>query len=279
MQDTSINNKQSMSDSQGIVLSIITASYNDYNRLAATVRSVENFYGDSRFEHIVIDGNSTDQTKKYLQEISCHDNFICLSEPDSGIYDAMNKGVAIANGAYLLFLNCGDQITTSPDYVASCLRLVIAEGVADILCFDCRVQDQSYSFVLRPRLAWPYRMPTSHQAMLFASPFLRLHRYDTNYRIAADFNLYLKAERTRVVVFTGVQPLTTIEAVGIASENPVLSYKEYLRAVAENLTGWVKWAAILRIGSKAAMVILFKKGLPRRLLGKLQRKLGTLYYG
>lgn len=278
MRDTSVS-MQPMSDSQDIILSIVTASYNDCQRLTATVRSLENFYGDSRFEHIVIDGNSKDETRKYLKDISYHDNFIYLSEPDSGIYDAMNKGVAIANGAYLLFLNCGDQMAASPDYIETSLRLVAAEDLVDIICFDSRVQDKSSSFILKPKFAWPYRMPTSHQAMLFARNFLRLHPYDTCYRIAADFNLYLKADRGRVAAFSGVQPLTTIEAVGIASENPVRSYQEYLRATAENLTGWVKWVAILRIGGKAAVVILFKKGLPRRLLGKLQRKLGTLYYG
>lgn len=268
-----LNQDLAESTMRDVLLSIVTVARNDHRRLVATIRSLEHFYDDDRFEHIVIDGNSTDETQQFLQENSRRTNFKCLSEPDSGIYDAMNKGSHLAAGRFLLFLNCGDRMLASPEHVDSWLRPLTLENKADIVCFCSRVQLGTNTTTLMPQLAWPYRMPTSHQAMVFAEDFMRAHAYDTRYRIAADFNLYLKADTTRVILFSGVEPLTAIEAVGIASANPMQSYTEYLRAAAQNLGGAVKWQALARIWFKAVVVILLKKALPENWVAALRRNI------
>ena len=89
-------------------LSIITINYNDSQGLEKTIVSVINqTYRD--FQYIVIDGNSTDGSRDVLEK---YDKYIdkWISEPDSGIYNAMNKGAYFANGEYLLFLNSGDYL-------------------------------------------------------------------------------------------------------------------------------------------------------------------------
>ena len=89
-------------------ISIITINYNDKYGLSRTIDSVLNqTYED--FEYIVIDGNSNDGSKEILKN---HDLSIdyWVSEPDSGIYNAMNKGIRVAKGDYLLFLNSGDYL-------------------------------------------------------------------------------------------------------------------------------------------------------------------------
>ena len=116
-------------------------------------------------------------------------------------------------------------------------------------------------------------MPTSHQAMIFSGKFVRTHLYNTRYKIAADFNLYLKTNRERVIFITSKQPLTLIEAVGIASENPTQSYAEYLIAASENLHGVLKWLTLARIGFKAIFIISLKKTLPRNWVSALRRYL------
>lgn len=258
---------------QDVLLSIITVVRNDHRRLAATIRSLECFYGDDRFEHIVIDGNSTDGAHKLLEDNSCHTNFRFLSEPDNGIYDAMNKGACLASGRFILFLNCGDLMLASPERVDSWLRPVIISNNADIVCFCSRMLCGTDVTTLMPRVAGSCEMPTSHQAMIFADEFMRAHPYDTRYRISADFNLYLKADTTRIIIISEDEPLTAIEAVGIASENPIQSYREYLRAAAENLRGSVKWRAMAMIGLKAAGVILLKRMLPRSWVAALRRNM------
>ncbi|MEO8236819.1 MAG: glycosyltransferase family 2 protein [Flavobacterium sp.] len=89
-------------------LSIITINYNDVQGLKKTVESVTNQYCKD-FEYIVIDGGSTDGSAEYLSLQNDKINY-WISEPDHGIYNAMNKGIKKAKGSYFLFLNSGDAL-------------------------------------------------------------------------------------------------------------------------------------------------------------------------
>jgi len=89
-------------------LSIITVNYNNREGLIKTVSSVINQTWQE-FEYIIIDGGSNDGSKEYLESKSQYFNY-WVSEKDSGIYNAMNKGIVNSNGKYLLFLNSGDVL-------------------------------------------------------------------------------------------------------------------------------------------------------------------------
>ena len=89
-------------------LSIVTINYNDAIGLERTIQSViTQTFKD--FEYIIIDGNSTDGSKEIIKKYS-EKIQVAISEPDTGIYNAMNKGAALAKGEYLLFLNSGDNL-------------------------------------------------------------------------------------------------------------------------------------------------------------------------
>ena len=89
-----------------MILSIITVSFNNLDGLTKTTNSIiEQTFRD--FEWIVIDGGSSDGSKEYLIKNSKYISYWC-SEPDNGIYNAMNKGIMKAKGNYLLFMNSGD---------------------------------------------------------------------------------------------------------------------------------------------------------------------------
>ena len=92
-------------------LSIVTITFNNLCGLQATERSIfnRNIQADVPFEWIVVDGKSSDGTREYLKKLD-HRNFSFISEPDSGIFDAMNKGVRMASGDIFLFLNSGDRL-------------------------------------------------------------------------------------------------------------------------------------------------------------------------
>ena len=93
------------------LLSIITINRNNANGLDKTIQSVINqSYED--FEYIVIDGNSTDHSIDIIKKYNSNINY-WVSETDKGIYNAMNKGIAEANGNYVLFLNSGDYLVNS----------------------------------------------------------------------------------------------------------------------------------------------------------------------
>ena len=92
-------------------ISIITINYNNASGLEKTIRSVvEQTYNE--YEYIIIDGASLDKSKEVIQEYQRYIDFWC-SEKDSGIYNAMNKGIQKASGEYLLFLNSGDVLHNS----------------------------------------------------------------------------------------------------------------------------------------------------------------------
>lgn len=90
------------------MISIITINYNNATGLEKTIKSVKNqTYQD--YEHIIIDGNSTDGSKEIIDKYKNSFNY-WISEPDSGVYNAMNKGIKVSKGDFLFFLNSGDRL-------------------------------------------------------------------------------------------------------------------------------------------------------------------------
>src|SRR5690606_20733259 len=90
------------------LLTIITINLNNLEGLKTTIESVLSQTWQE-FEYIVIDGGSTDGGKEYIESQKTHLNY-WVSEPDKGIYNAMNKGILKSSGKYLLFLNSGDHL-------------------------------------------------------------------------------------------------------------------------------------------------------------------------
>lgn len=260
-----------LAPSEEVVLSIITVVRNDPVRLAATIESLRGLYGNPKFEHIVIDGSSNDlKTLSLIQRESKHPNFNFLSEPDKGIYDAMNKGVHISRGRFLLFLNCGDRLVATSSQLVRWLGSLDTVRGFDLACFGCHVRHGARLTLLKPQSGNLHKMPTSHQAMVFSRDFMHSNPYDLQYRIAADFNLYMSANAGRMMILPD-RLLTDIEAVGVASENPAKAYKEYLQIAGRKLQGWNRCMALARIGGKGAVVIVLKVSLPRQWVHGLRR--------
>src|SRR5688500_16281265 len=91
-----------------VKLSIITINFNNKPGLEQTIRSVQAQNSD-QIEYLIIDGNSTDGSRELIETNNEIVNY-WVSEPDNGIYDAMNKGIKQATGDYLMFLNSGDYL-------------------------------------------------------------------------------------------------------------------------------------------------------------------------
>jgi glycosyltransferase involved in cell wall biosynthesis len=113
------------------VLSIITITYNAEEFLERTLRSIL-AQTDQDFEYLLIDGGSKDRTLAVAAQYKSRIN-VLISEPDRGLYDAMNKGQAKASGQYVWFMNAGDEIA-EPDAVAK-IKELAAEG-ADVIYSD-----------------------------------------------------------------------------------------------------------------------------------------------
>ena len=91
-----------------MLLSVITVVRNGAETISHTIDSVRK-QRDAHFEHIIVDGASTDQTLDIIR-LNQHERLRWISEPDRGIYDAMNKGIAMAHGEWILFLGADDEL-------------------------------------------------------------------------------------------------------------------------------------------------------------------------
>lgn len=130
-------------------LSVITVTYNAEQTLERTLRSVcSQSYSD--IEHIIVDGMSADSTISIVQKFE-NDKIKCISEPDKGLYDAMNKGISLATGDYLCFLNAGDTFFAE-DIVELMMK---TNSNADIIYGETAIVDLNGKFLRMRRLKAP----------------------------------------------------------------------------------------------------------------------------
>ncbi len=162
-----------------IVITVVTVVFNAAEALRRTIESVASQdYGN--LEYIVIDGGSTDGTPETIRN-SEGSITRWVSEPDGGIYDAMNKGVRKALGDYCIFMNAGDTFVDSRTVSTAVLRM--EEGV-DVAYGDI-IKDGVLKPSPEPRNC--HRMFYCHQAAFTRTSCLREFPFDTAHRYSADF--------------------------------------------------------------------------------------------
>ena len=172
-------------------VSIITINYNNHEGLQKTIDSIlAQTWRD--FEWIVIDGGSTDGSKALLEQQQDHFAYWC-SEPDKGVYNAMNKGIAKSRGEYLCFMNSGDIF-----YEEDTLMNVFSEErEADILYGDWlqvyEKHNQLMHFPFPVEIYSFYQRNICQQAMFVRSSLLKSNGFDESYQIDADFKRWTQA--------------------------------------------------------------------------------------
>ena len=170
--------------------SIITINYNNKEGLRKTIESVVNqTYND--YEYIVIDGASTDGSKEVIIEYSDYIQY-WVSEPDKGIYNAMNKGILVSHGEYLIFMNSGDTFYNS-NVLTDVLPYLDSAIVVGKL-YKAKYNKLSSIPQSNPTMMLFYEGSLDHQACfthkkLFKNPNAL---YDENYKIVADWKFYMQ---------------------------------------------------------------------------------------
>ena len=175
------------------LLSIITVVKNDEQNIQKTIRSIIS-QKKINYEYIIIDGKSTDNTLKKIREYKSKINKI-ISKKDNGIYDAMNKGIKVANGDVIVFCNSGDF------FYKNSLQKVM-------FLFDKFNYDFVFGTVLRNykkgkilkfgfnfnRMLYNFDFATSHSTGFFLKKkiYNLIGNYNTKFKISADYDLYFR---------------------------------------------------------------------------------------
>ena len=176
------------------LLSVITVVYNDVKHMERTMLSVIN-QTYSRMEYIIIDGGSTDGTRAIIERYSAKVAAL-ISEQDKGIYDAMNKGLALATGDYVIFMNSGDEF-----YANVTVEQVFAASTdADIYYGETEMINENGESLGRRRHKAPdnftwrhfkYGMSISHQAIYIRRSLTG--PFNPKYQLSADIDWILSA--------------------------------------------------------------------------------------
>jgi len=179
---------------EGPLVSVVTVSYNSLQGLRETNESLRRCRA-AGWETLVIDGSSTDGTAPFLKSEECvYDVRVC--EKDSGIYDAMNKGVQLSRGRYVLFMNCGDRLHESLDLDALAVAL---SGPLSVAVGQC-LTDKGHLITFSPKAFQAstfVKMALPHQSSFIPREFFTLYGpYDLSYRLAADQEWFLRVLQT-----------------------------------------------------------------------------------
>ena len=174
-----------------MLLSVITVAFRNYEGVVKTWRSLRNLAGDPslNFEWIVVDGGSNDGTAEFLEKLNGEYNLRYISEKDRGIYDAMNKGIDMAQGRYAIFLNSGDIFH---DDVAQFVRQLVRVQDNAMYMGDALLDFGDGNKVCRTaKPGWYiyHSLPASHQAIFFPLSGLKTYPYDLQYRVSSDYAL------------------------------------------------------------------------------------------
>ncbi|MAF29784.1 MAG: hypothetical protein CL820_15115 [Croceicoccus sp.] len=219
-----------MPNAEQPVFTIVTASFNALDGLRRTVESVA-AQDHSAVEHIVIDGGSSDGTRAYLEEMG--DRVRWISEPDEGIGDALNKGIAMASGDYILVLQAEDVFVDNGALGRVAGELVDRgrHGRIDVAAFDV-ILDFGDRRVLRKArplsFLSDFKMTCPHQGMFVSRAlYEKIGGFDATYRVAMDYEWLLRARNAgaRLLAFDRVVAIMPATGVSTRTDWPSVSHR------------------------------------------------------
>lgn len=231
-------------------LTVITVTYNAEDTLERTLNSVyEQTY--PHINHVIVDGKSNDGTvallasyhNKWTQENQRGreaNSFVWISEPDEGLYDAMNKAIRMATGHYLCFLNAGDTFYL-PHTVEELMRSFDPTRSPDILYGETAIVNNDGRFLHMRRLHAPdtltwksFRngMLVCHQAFIVKREMVE--PYDLQYRFSSDFDWAIRMLKKASSIHNSRQVLINYLNEGITTRHRKASLKERYRIMVKH---------------------------------------------
>ena len=219
---------------QNPLVTVVTVCYNSVSMIEKTLKSVtEQSYPNKQY--VVIDGASTDGTQKIVERfIDSNDHFV--SEPDNGIYHAMNKAVGLAKGVWVIFMNAGDV------FVDNEVLSKVSQGLSDetdVVYGDIfTLSDGKLQVKEAPQeITRIHRMPFCHQAVFTRTSLLRLFPFDEKYKLSADFKLYKQLSLEQAVFRRLPITITIYDRTGLSNSQRARGLAEDI-AIIKEIDNW-----------------------------------------
>ena len=229
------------------LFSVITVTYNAAAVIEDTIQSViaQTYH---HVEYIIVDGASKDHTLDIVRRYQDHIARI-VSEPDRGLYDAMNKGMAMATGDYLCFLNAGDSFHEDDTLLQVVHSLAPHETLPDVIYGETDLVDSEGHFVRKRRLSAPEALTwkSFRQGMLVCHQAFFARRalaepYDLTYRFSADFDWCIRVMKKARTLHNAHVVIIDYLDEGLTTANRRASLMERFRIMVRHY-GWVSTAA------------------------------------
>ena len=224
--------------------SIITVTYNAGKVLEDTIQSVI-FQTYRNVEYIIVDGHSKDNTMDIVNKYRNHISKV-ISESDKGLYDAMNKGIRLATGDYLCFLNAGDEFHDN-ETLQKTVHTLKGKELPDVIYGETAIVDEKGHFLHMRRLSTPEQlnwksfkqgMLVCHQAFLARKELAVHDLYDCQYRFSADFDWCIRIMKKAKCLHNTRLTLINYLNEGMTTRNHKASLKERFRIMVKHY-GWI----------------------------------------
>ena len=248
-------------DNNNATLPLITIATVTYNAEATLQRTLDSVAAQdyARIEHLIIDGLSTDRTlslvQRYVEQNNNRHQIRLTSEPDEGLYDAMNKALSMAMGEYIVFLNAGDKLHSGDTIskVVACANWRKGNGKNPAVLYgETDLVDNAGQFIRHRRLSAPenlswkdflYGMLVCHQSFYVRTDIAKSESYNLSYRYSADYDwcirIMKKAAKRRLRITNTNLILTDYLNEGMTTKNHRKSLIERLKLMAQHY-GWLK---------------------------------------
>ncbi|PRM98273.1 hypothetical protein CJ670_04080 [Arcobacter cryaerophilus gv. crypticus] len=174
-------------------VTVVTVTYNAEKYLEQTIKSViEQDYPN--IEYIIIDGASTDGTIDIIKQYEEHIDY-WISEPDRGIYDAMNKGIDVATAEWINFMNAGDSFASN-NILKDIFNKKTFEKDFDVLYGGVKIVDENYNYKeyisAKPMSEIWKGSYCNHQSLFVKTSIMKKNKFNLDYKLAAEKELFIK---------------------------------------------------------------------------------------
>lgn len=260
-------------------VTIITVCYNAEACIEETMRSVcEQDYEE--IEYLIIDGKSKDNTLAIVEKMRSiyadkpDLNIKVISEPDSGIYNAMNKGIMLATGEWILFMNAGDSFCSAVTIhiIFSQIRKYPEKKIDGVFGDTVRIRGtkrievEGHPF---DEIANGFPLPFCHQSIFVKTTLLRHLMFDERYRQAGDYDIFCRAYLSGAIFVHVKVPVSNYLMGGISETNNVSHWKEKIEIRERNGLQHFSWWEKRMIIWKYTIRYQIKRIMPKKLLEKI----------